>query len=301
MIDLLNNLPGLADSFSKFKSRSAVLIESLPNYVKSFSKFTGFPDIANLNLAASQTLTPPTGVTSMRAYVFGKGGDGAIASSGSGGGCAYGDISFNSTSVITCTYVGGVTKLIIDGVDILIANPGATAPGAPGTASIHSSVRNGGAFSGGSGQVTASGGGSSGSPLGNGFAGGSGTNGGGGGWGSVGSSTTAGGFASSGFGAAPSGEGRYNPWEMFTDPLLRRAFCQQPITLNSQSFGQIPPFGVGVSTLPLTNGSSTSFSPLGGGGRQGGAAGLVPNGGGAGSTTAGTLSGGPGALIVFWG
>ena len=211
-------------------------------------------------ITATGTYTVPSGVSSIRGYAVGKGGDGGEftstscnASGGGGGGMAYGDIAVTAGQTVDVTISSGVATLSIGGTTYLTANPGGngtsnsgstvSAGGTGGTASKHASVTNGGAYSGGAGGSTtssgqAAGGGSSGSPLGNGYApnhqgGGAGwggtsgtgvTGAGGGGAGGAGDSYNAGGAGGAADSYGP-GIGR-SEFNRFTDLLL--ADCIHP-------------------------------------------------------------------------
>ena len=163
-------------------------------------------------ITATGTYTVPSGVSSIRAYAVGKGGNGGADTSatntcgGGGGGMAYGDIAVTAGQTVNVTISAGVATLAIGGTTYLTANPGgnggATA-GTAGTASKHASVTNGGAYSGGAGASEGGGGGgSAGSPLGAGYAGSPSTGGGGAGIGGAGGS---GGSGSGGGGAGGAG------------------------------------------------------------------------------------------------
>ena len=136
---------------------------------------------------SSSTYTVPTGVTSIRVYAFGAGGDGGVdtstatgATGGGGGGCAYGDLAVTAGQTVTITISSGVATVSYASVTRLTANKGgnggigSNTAGAGGTASKDASITNGGAYSGGAGgnftidytPYAAGGGGSSGSPLG---------------------------------------------------------------------------------------------------------------------------------------
>jgi hypothetical protein len=162
------------------------------------------------SITSTGTYTVPSGVTSIRVYAFGAGGDGGSglvvnipAGGGGGGGCAFGDISVTAGDVFTATISSGVATFTKGATTYLTANKGTAgvgntqgtpAAGVGGTASKDASVTNGGAYSGGDGGFGTAlavgyGGGSSGSPLGTGYAGYQNTSGnvsGGGGWGGVG-------------------------------------------------------------------------------------------------------------------
>ena len=155
---------------------------------------------------SSGTYTVPAGVTSIRAYAFGKGEDGNVATfGGGGGGCAYGDIAVTPGQTVTIGISSGIATVTYAATTMLTANPGSGTTG--GTASKDVAVTNGGNYSGGSGSD--GGGGSSGSPLGNGQSG----SGGGGGWGgSGGGNTTYGGGGGGGVGGSGgTGSGSFNP------------------------------------------------------------------------------------------
>jgi hypothetical protein len=241
---------------------------------------------------SSGSYTVPAGITSIRVYAFGKGGDGgsynnsSYSRGGAGGGCAYGDIAVTPGQTVTITISSGVATVVYGGTTMLTANPGQnggdyTNP-AGGTASKHASVTNGGAYSGGNGTTAPTGGGaSSGSPLGPGYNGG-GYAAGGSGWGGSGGggSTSYGGGGGGGAGGAGSsagvqqsvyqyvgaGGGSLNAATLyrggqsrdiinaFTDPLL--SFCTSP----------------GASTLLVVSNyrNSPAFSAGPGGGGSGG-------------------------------
>ena len=121
----------------------------------------------------------------MRVYAVGHGGDGAMptgggyyCTSGAGAGFAYGDIAVVPGQTISFAVASKVATCTYGGTTLLTANPGADAVpnaqtyAAGGTASKHSSVTNGGAYSGGQGgyinATYGTGGGGAGSPLGSG-------------------------------------------------------------------------------------------------------------------------------------
>jgi len=117
--------------------------------------------------AASSTFTVPADTYVIRGYAFGKGGDNTPGASGGGGGCAYGDVAVTPGESVSVTISSGVANLTTGGTVRLTGNAasGTTA----GTASKHSSVTNGGAYSGGAGAAAAGApGAASGSPLGTG-------------------------------------------------------------------------------------------------------------------------------------
>lgn len=197
-----------------------------------------------------QTLTVPVGVSRIRAYVFGKGGNGAagVASTrggggGGGGSCSFGTIPCTQGDVFTFEKVSTTAKLKKGAVDYLVANDAANASaqtggagGVAGSIGAGLGIYGSGAFAGGTGGngATAStwGGGagaSSGSPLGNGVNGGTAANSphGGSGWGGasvalgggggVGQAADTNGYA----GGGVSSNGQPRSWSnAFTDPLL---------------------------------------------------------------------------------
>lgn len=147
---------------------------------KTFTTFT-----------ANGTYTVPTGVTSVRIYAFGGGGNGAnglwntvnYGAGGGGGGCAYGDLTVTPSSTITITFTTPFKNVEVSysGTTHFSANSGrdavntSTIGGIGGTASISGTVTKGGAYSGGDGgratsgtSRAAGGGGGAGSPLGTG-------------------------------------------------------------------------------------------------------------------------------------
>jgi len=256
--------------------------------------------------------TVPDGVSKIRAYVVGKGGDGAAGTAstnggggGGGGGMTGGTIPCQPGDVFTFEKVSTTAKLKKGAVDYLVANDAANASGSTGGAGgvagsvgsglgITSSFTSAGG-TGGSGTATASyyggAGASSGSPLGNGVAGLSGiSRGGGGGGGGGGKGALLGGGG--GVGAAPvtnsSGAGggvsaNHAPrsWDnAFTDPLLRVCNNSLPTTPDTV-YSLTSPHGMPgcggsrptVTSIPSGNGG------IGGGGATGGHGGL--GGGGA--------------------
>jgi hypothetical protein len=129
---------------------------------------------------SATTFTVPTGVTSIRAYAIGGGGNGfrdltqTLAGGGGGGGMAFGDIAVTPGATVTVGIASGVATVTYSGTTMLTANNGATATsgvrGVGGTASKHAAVTNGGAYTGGSGATGSqgAGGGGAATPLGNG-------------------------------------------------------------------------------------------------------------------------------------
>lgn len=141
--------------------------------------------------SSTATFTVPSGVTSIRAYAVGKGGDAATfaterACGGGGGGFAFGNIAVTPGASVTITINASSTTVAIGATTYLTANAGsapasASAGGAGGTASKDVSVTSGGAYTGGTGGATTGNnqcgaGASAGSPLGNGVNGESGAN-----------------------------------------------------------------------------------------------------------------------------
>lgn len=216
-------------------------------------------------VTATGSYTVPTGVTSIRAYAFGKGGNGvsgtANGGAGGGGGCAFGDIAVTPGGTVSIDITSGIATVSIGATTYLTANPGAngsgTTGGAGGTASKDVSVTNGGAYSGGDGGR--GGGGAAGSPLGiGGFGGSSAGGGGGGGAGGAGASiSSGGGGGAGGVGQAENGGGSGGPASTlhngsggpsrsfesrFTDPIL--AHCDSAganKNFGSEGFGPNAP------------------------------------------------------------
>ena len=244
------------------------------------------------------TLTIPDGVSKIRAYVVGKGGDGAagVASTrggggGGGGGMTGGTIPCQPGDVFTFEKVSTTAKLKKGAAYYLTANDGSNASaatgGAGGTAGsvgsglgITSSFTSAGGTGGNGGVGTSynqgGSGASSGSPLGNGFNGttcptnlfGSG----GAGWG--GSSLAASGSAGGGVGAAGGAQigggvtstGAPRDWSnAYTDPILR--VCNHSIPSNwspaTTTVASNPMPGCGVSAL---GDSTRTTAGIGGGG-----------------------------------
>jgi hypothetical protein len=104
-------------------------------------------------ITATGSYTVPTGVTSIRVYAFGGGGNGATGSAnsayggGGGGGCAFGDLIVTAGQTISVTISAGVATVTRSGTTFYTANAGAngstSAGGAGGTASKDASVTNG--------------------------------------------------------------------------------------------------------------------------------------------------------------
>lgn len=257
------------------------------------------------------TYTVPLGVSYVRFYIGGRGGDGGAAADGSrsgggGGGFAFGDILVRTGDVVSLEFASGVATAKLNGVVMGTANVGgngvATAAGTTaeggvgGTASIHSSVVNGGAYPGGKGgmSVTSSsassgGGGSCGSPLGAGFqggaaltaaAGGAGIGGGGAISGGGGGAGEAGGTTYGG-GSDPNGASR-GVSNYFADPLLRHAVG--PRAVGDSANGYAGCGGNGGARAGARAGAGGDFGGGGGGevsSAAGGAGGLMGGGGGA--------------------
>lgn len=231
-------------------------------------------------ITATGTYTVPTGVTSIRAYAFGKGGNGYVGGAGGGGGgCAFGDIAVTAGQTVSVTISGGTATVTYSSTTMLNSTAGGDgtaggAGGGGGTATKHASVTNGGAYSGGAGGAAYGGGGSSGSPLGNGYVGGGGSSGGGAGAGGTGSQYGAGGGAG---GAAVDGAGggsggpasaygfatgKSRTFESrFTDPIL--AHCNAPggsfVAANYYSHSAGPGGGAGGYSQVPYGGSGGDF------------------------------------------
>ena len=214
---------------------------------------TGGEVVRQAQYTSSGSYTVPSGVTTIRAYAVGAGGNGGICgnsqyqqTSGAGGGMAYGDFTVVPGQTVTITISNRTATVAYGGTTLLTGNPGAHATdnggnqATAGTATKHSSVTNGGAYSGGAGGSINTGGGgpggaSAGSPLGNGsranHSGGAGigtvgvwtsVSGGGAGSGSSGSGTH---YVSGGSG--PNCRGRDGArYALYTDPLIKH--CVMP-------------------------------------------------------------------------
>ncbi len=260
------------------------------------------------------TLTVPAGVTSMRGYAVGKGGNGSVSTaganvaSGGGAGFAFGDIAVNPGQSVSINIAAGVATVVVGGVTMLTANPGGNASGATagtaGTASINAAVTNGGAFSGGAGvgATLTAGGASSGSPLGAGVSGnasgggsspgGAGSQG-GGGLGGLGNQHGAG----AGGPAGPTGPGVSRSFQnRFTDPLLSHADGPGGFQKNDLSAVSLPSPGAGgAAHIPIT--SIASIGQQGGDFGGGGTA-YQTNSGAATGGAGGFLSGGGAAYLT---
>lgn len=300
-----------SESSSGLSSKQSTLVSGTSIKTLNGSSLLGSGDVAivvtpqpggvYLNKLVTQTSTTfvvPAGVSKIRAYAGGKGGDGAIGTgvtyigAGAGGGFAFGDIVTTQGESISIDITTGIAKVSRGVTDLLTANPGANGNtgisggnAAGGTASIHASVINGAAYTGGIGTGTIQapcGGGSAGSPLGNGFAGSS--LGGGGGIGGIGGAAGggAGGAATGSYPGGAGGPGSSTfPYIIgpgrsipFTDPLLVNC----------------------VSSASMANGANTAIA--GGPGAGGSGGGSNVNGGnggfGAGGGCGGSASGGSG-------
>ena len=239
----------------------------------------------HLLVTSTSTFTVPPDTYALRGYAVGRGGNGFSHASawrgGAGGGMAYGDMAVQPGQVVSIDITSGVVQVIVSGVTLLTGNP-ASGHTTAGTASIHASVRNGGAYSGG---VTASSGGaSSGSPLG----------------GGVGVTTARGGC---GWGAAPTGEGGggvgaapstyysggpgLSPTASITEPLLRTLIglggASPSVGAGVQGFGSDagPGGGGGGAYGAGATGGKGGFGGGGGYGQLSGAGGFGGGGGGA--------------------
>lgn len=236
------------------------------------------------------TLTIPDGVSKIRAYVLGKGGDGAagVASTrggggGGGGGMTGGTIPCKPGDIFTFEKSGTTAKLKKGATDYLIANNASNASGLTGGAGGAAGAVGAGlgitssfAYAGGTGAngwnatVGAGGAGaSSGSPLGNGVNGatmGGNKPSGGSGWGGAGGPPPGAGGgigagASSGYaGGGTTSNGAARDWtNAYTDPLLR--ICNNSIIKDVYSaYAAMPGHG-----MPGCGGSAPSSSPLAGG------------------------------------
>lgn len=239
-------LPTQTGNDGKFlKTNGSAVSWDTPSGGSSAKTWTAF--------TATGTYTVPAGVSSIRAYAIGAGGNGAAGSistsggaGGGGGGCAYGDIAVTAGQTVTVTISSGVATVSYGGTTMLTGNAGTNASGSTngtgGSASKDASVTNGGAYSGGAGgagnvnDFLGGGGGSAGSPLGNGYAGGNGSGtgtGGGGGIGGAGGYGGGGGAGGAGGDNGSGGSGGAGTYtggigrslaNAFSDPLLSQCF-----------------------------------------------------------------------------
>lgn len=274
-------------------------------------------DWANWTLITANggTFTVPDGRSKIRAYVFGKGGDGSSSAGGGGGGgggCTFGTIPCKPGDVFTFSITSGAA-LKKGAANYLSANNGSNGSGATGGSGgtagtvggglgiTSSGAYAGGAGGNGNGSGLGGGGGSSGSPLGSGKVGApSNTTGaGGGGWGSAGNEYGGGGVGSQAAtqytlsGAyAINGQAASRDWSnAFTDPLLRPCNFAMP----QYGFGRCP-----ATTLDAMNagpgsggGRTNTGASFGGAGGLGGGGG--PGYGGGSSAGDGGFGGGGGA------
>ena len=275
-----------------------------------------------------QTFVVPSGVYSIRAYVFGKGSDGAAGvlntrsgGGGGGGGCSFGTILVNSGDVFDFQKVSTTAKLRKTGIDYLTTNDAANAiaaaggiGGAAGSVGAGLGITASGAFAGGTGGAgsvgTANRGGgagaSSGSVLGAGVNGVTNTGTsylGGSGWGGIGGTTSGGGgvgapatVAINVGGTTASGASR--GWDnAYTDPLLRP--CNGSAAPLNDSNGQA---GIGGGVTSTTAGKAGGLGAGGGsstltsGTAVAGAGGFGGGGGTISTGTANTLTGGAGGI-----
>lgn len=248
----------------------------------------------NWNLITSNggTFTVPEGVSNIRAYVFGKGGNGETTSgsSGGGGGCTFGTIPVKPGQVFTFDTSSGANAVLKVGVvSYLTANNGANASGtftssvggaggAVGSVGVGLGIINSGAYAGGNGGGGASshyGGASSGSPLGTGKDGQ--LDSGGSGWGSVGTLHGGGGVGHGASGALTSGPApspdSVRDWSnAFTDPLLRPcnnaapSWRSEKIEVSELYASPVLAGCGGDSSASSASGTRSSNGNLGGGG-----------------------------------
>lgn len=260
-------------------------------------------DWANWTLITANggTFAVPPGRSKIRAYVFGKGGDGASVAAGGGGGgggCTYGTIPCKPGDVFTFDNSSGAV-LKIGSTAYLSANNGNNGSGSTGgTGATAGTVAGGlgitssGAAEGGNGgagaSTTGGGGGASGSPIGAGKDGGAGGSGGagGGGWGAAGNNYGGGGVGSQVATAytlsgpyAVNGEAAARDWSnAFTDPLLRPCNFAMP----QYGISRCVSAALGAMNAgPGTGGGRTNTGAShGGAGGLGGGGGPGPAGGG---------------------
>lgn len=255
-------------------------------------------DWANWTLITANggTFAVPPGRSKIRAYVFGKGGDGAsvvAGGGGGGGGCTYGTIPCKPGDVFTFDSTSGAV-LKLDSTTYLSANNGNSGSGTTGGAGASAGTVAGGlgitssgaaaggaGGAGGAGSQCGGGGGASGSPLGTGGSGGTGNSGraGGGGWGAGGNSVGGGGVGSAmatgltlSGAFAVNGEAASRDWSnAFIDPLLRPCNFGSPI----HNFNRLVASSLGpMNAAPGSGGGRTNT-----GSAHGGAGGLGGGGG----------------------
>lgn len=180
-------------------------------FIAENNSLKGWPG-KNVLITSNQTWTVPDGVTRVRLYAFGAGGNGAAGvtnsrggSAGGGGACAYGDLAVVAgDELVMLMGAGGsgtATTVVRNSITLLDANAGGNASGltrgaASSGSSKHASITNGGVYEGGlggSGQNGGTGtgglgggGSASGSPIGTGYGNGHTMQPGGAGWGGQG-------------------------------------------------------------------------------------------------------------------
>lgn len=247
-------------------------------------------------ITTSGTFVAPEDCFVIRPYAFGSGANAVSGTGGAGGGCAYGDIAVVPGQVVTLSIASGVATVTASAIALLTANPASGVT--PGTASKHSSVTNGGAYSGGA-SGSGQGGGSSGSPLGNGQAGGA-AGGGGGGWGSSGGHNGGGGGGAGPKVPTKNGGNGFDPVIRPIDPLLSDLVGvggAGSVTAGYNADDGGPGGGGGVSIS--ANGGYGGFG--GGGGGSGSSGGFGGNGGFGGGGGGGNSSGGTGGTGGYGG
>lgn len=278
---------------------------------------------------ANTSLTVPAGISTIRFYAGGKGGNGAtraattgLSGGGGGGGFAFGDLAVAPGDTVAVSISAGVVTVSLNGATVATANPGGigatggpgttggVAGGVGGTATISGGVTAGGAYSGGAGGgaqgsgtvYTGGGGGSCGSPLGSGFPGGflniGATSAGsaGGGIGGAGMSGVGGGGGGAGeagtatYGGGSTSDGSIRGIvEWFSDPLLRHV-----VSGRSTVAGATPQPGAGGFGGPGGDFGGGAGGPSGGAVTVGYAGGFLGGGGGNGGTNTMLRSGGAG-------
>lgn len=271
-------------------------------------------------VTSTSNFSIPAGVTRLRIYAVGKGGDGhATNGSGGGGGLAWGDLEvFEAARILPITINSSSTTVMYNSTLAYQANAASGITG--GTATISSGIFNGGASTGGTGGGV--GGASSGTIFGTGVAGSAAAGAGGSGWGGNGGFGGGGGIGSAssgafsgGTGANQGGRGILDP---FTDPLILtfNGVGQPPIIGTSPYYSPYySPDGVGgcyvsnnVSGNPATAGNGgfgaggggsnvsvgAGISTAGNGGFGGGGGGAIAQTGGIAQAGAGGYGGGGG-------
>lgn len=286
-----NTLPSTTANEGKLLGVSGSAVQVWANAPHSWANW----QLITTNFGA---FTVPDHVNEIRAYVFGKGGNGSSSvggGGGGGGGCTFGTIPCKPGDVFTFNNGGGIATIMKGGTECLRAHDASAASGSTGgtggTAGTvgsglgitSSGAYTGGAGANGNGSNLGGGGGSSGSPLGNGYSGTAGMTsggGGGGGWGSSGSIYCGGGVGSYNgsdgvFTGSAAVDANSRPasrdWSnAFTDPLLRMCNGVAPmlgmLSLGSEYAGNHGGAGCGGGSPRQLGAYTGGNGGLGGGG-----------------------------------